>query len=347
MFKKYKAFMKNEGQFEPPGARALAEFRNLYDAQLEMARVAKAVRAAEDRASELEEQMRAAERRVSQAENQLASQTETVMSAISFPDVTLPSPDTPPEPSEPEPGSSTCPICSRDCQICPNPWQRTRTDIVMSKVADIDRPARMPWGITLQPCGHVFCGACLAQSIYHNLNMAFDPATYGTKLPSHVPDDPGLGRAEFPMPCPMCQMKKGVKPIDISDRTARMVLGESNMEEWNHARFLMSLNLVSCPYSNCNEAFDVDDIVPPRDVHYERYQVQCPRCKRSMCKACKSVWHENLTCLMYQASPIQEHFPARIQVWDVPRDRRRAVVYSPADTGTPWAWEEQKLRAHA
>jgi hypothetical protein len=43
---------------------------------------------------------------------------------------------------------------------------------------------------------------CLAQEIYHSLNLAFDPATYGTQLPTYAPDI-GLERPEFPISCPV------------------------------------------------------------------------------------------------------------------------------------------------
>lgn len=36
----------------------------------------------------------------------------------------------------------------------------------------------------------------------------------------------------------------GVDLIEISDQTAQLVLGEGNMEEWNYARFMMSLNIM-------------------------------------------------------------------------------------------------------
>ncbi|KAJ7437373.1 hypothetical protein B0H11DRAFT_629269 [Mycena galericulata] len=172
--------------------------------------------------------------------------------------------------------------------------------------------------------------------------MAFDPAAYGSKLPSYVPDSPGLGR-EFPIPCPTCQVKKGMKPIHISDATARLVLGEPNMNEWNYARFLHTLNVIHCPHQGCNAVFDVDDVVPAQGVQYARNRVQCPCCRGSLCKACKSVWHENLTCLMYQASPVHERFPDRQQLWDAPKSI--PVHHRPSDSANPWTWDEPKLVA--
>ncbi|KAJ7484674.1 hypothetical protein FB451DRAFT_89453 [Mycena latifolia] len=299
MFKKYKAFMNNEGKFEQPGARALQDFINLYNQQLEADRIALAAQAAEARARVAEEQAREAEQRATQAERPSA---EDVTRERFFPETIHPRVVEPPVKPEPKPGGKTCTICSSVCQICPNPWQRTRSDRMVSKVVDINLArALVLYGTALKPCNHVFCGACLAQAIYHALNMAFDRATYGTVLPSY--EAPGLGPAEFPIFCPTCPGKPREKSIEISDQTAQLVLGEPNMDEWKYARFLSRLNIIHCPHKGCNEAFDGAEILPAPGVH-EPTHVQCPRCKGSLCKACKVVWHEKLTCLIYQASPV-------------------------------------------
>jgi hypothetical protein len=142
--------------------------------------------------------------------------------------------------------------------------------------------------------------------------------------------------------------------------TARLVLGELNMDEWNHARFLSTLNLIywyvsylsaaishiyfRSPHRGCDETFDADDVAPaPSGVDHAETLVQvginlttslpfsypciqCPRCRGSLCKACKSVWHDSkrniflyfrggspflaeLTCEMYQALPENERAP--------------------------------------
>jgi hypothetical protein len=41
-----------------------------------------------------------------------------------------------------------------------------------------------------------------------------------------------------------CPVKPGEQLIEISDQTARLVLGEVNMEEWNQARFMLTLNIM-------------------------------------------------------------------------------------------------------
>ncbi|KAF8189942.1 hypothetical protein K438DRAFT_937416 [Mycena galopus ATCC 62051] len=123
---------------------------------------------------------------------------ETVLRERLFPQ-RLP-PPTKPVPPVRKSESSTCSVCSARCLACPNPWQRTRSDLM---VAEINRPKPVPYGITLKPCDHVFCGACLAQTIYHCLDMAFDSATYGTKLPSYAHDGLDPGRPDFPVLCPV------------------------------------------------------------------------------------------------------------------------------------------------
>ena len=69
--------------------------------------------------------------------------------------------------------------------------------------------------------------------------------------------------------------------VEIGDMTARLVLGDGNMDEWNHARYISTLDIlywsVTCicsycvhpvpicfcsPYKNCNEPFDLNDVAP-------------------------------------------------------------------------------------
>ncbi|KAJ7076107.1 hypothetical protein B0H15DRAFT_605916 [Mycena belliarum] len=330
MFKKYKAFMNNEGKFAQPGARALQDFISLYDQQLQEDRVAQAVKAAEARARLAEEQAREAEERASRAERPSA---EEVTRERLFPETIYPElvqPRVEPKATVKSAGKA-CTICFRICHLCPNPWQRARSDRNVLRVRDITQPkASMPYGTVVKPCNHVFCGACLAQAIYHSLNMAFDPATYGTVLPAY--EAPGLGPAEFPVFCPKCPVKKGKLPVEISDLTARLVLGEPNMDEWKYARFLSRLNIIYCPHRGCNEPFDVEDVLPTQG---EPNLVQCPRCQGSICTACKSIWHDNMTCLMYQALPlnvVHAQKPAWISTTSSPY---RPEVHSPRSPPSP------------
>ncbi|KAJ7336459.1 hypothetical protein DFH08DRAFT_878889, partial [Mycena albidolilacea] len=231
----------------------------------------------------------------------------------------------------PKPKGPKCPVCFKHCQVSVNPWQSTNRDLMVAEFSDdsdsdeeaedenwitenpvngAPRPPRAPrkliiHGLQLASCKHYFCGACLAHHIYRCLNLVFDTARYGTVVKTPAVATPGR-RVEFPISCPACQVKPGEQPVEISDMTARLVLGEANMDEWNHARFLSMLNLIYCPHKGCDETFDADDVAPaPGSVTL----VRCPRCRGSLCKVCKSVWHENLTCAQYQTLPVTERAP--------------------------------------
>ncbi|KAJ7143327.1 hypothetical protein C8R43DRAFT_1130754 [Mycena crocata] len=290
--------MSNSGNFEPPGSQAMKEFMKEYD----------------DRTDPVKLALKAAEARVLAAEKRASA------------DAGAPA-------VKAKPKGPKCSVCFKHCQISVNPWQRTKSDRMVAEISDVSdsdddedensiaeipvagpRPKRAPrkqviHGIQLASCKHYFCGPCLAQAIYHSLNIAFDPTTYGTVLKSPPTATPGK-RAVFPISCPTCQVKPGENPVEISDMTARLCLGESNMDEWAHARFLSSLNLIYCPHRGCDETFDADDVAPaPSGVEHAKSLVQCPRCRCSLCKSCKSIWHENLTCAMYQALPMTERAP--------------------------------------
>ncbi|KAJ6571825.1 hypothetical protein B0H19DRAFT_669822 [Mycena capillaripes] len=202
-----------------------------------------------------------------------------------------------------------CSICFKRCQISLDPWQRTMNDLMaaeMSESSDDEDSVKKPrkqvtHGIQLASCKHYFCGACLARAIYRRLNITFDPQSdYGTVLSAPAPAVPGR-RAKFPISCPTCQGNPADKPPPISDVTAQLVLGKPNMDEWNHAGFLSTLNLIYCPHKGCEETFSASDD--------GKTLVQCPRCGGSLCQACKCIWHEQLTCEMYQALPIDQRAP--------------------------------------
>ncbi|KAF7323818.1 RBR-type E3 ubiquitin transferase [Mycena kentingensis (nom. inval.)] len=317
MLKKYKAFLNNEGKFEQPGARALQDFVNLYDQQKERVRLDQATKAAEERLNPVEAKARLAETRRSRDTD---AETATLASRPSVAVETLTqgrfaseteSPPTAPLPEPPSiPGRfPSCSICSTRIYLCSDPWRRTRSAIMSARLADPQQhtPDIIQYGIALPRCGHVYCGACLAQAIYHKLNMAFDLKTYGLRLPSYVASL-DRERPEFPVRCPCCQLQvepQSDKPI--SDSIARLVLGDTNMEEWNHAAFLSSLRHMRC---ECLYSFDIDDAVPassqmtPDSVTC----IHCPRCRRLLCKRCRTAWHENLTCQSFQAvPPPQQH----------------------------------------
>ncbi|KAJ7580269.1 hypothetical protein C8J56DRAFT_278895 [Mycena floridula] len=300
--------MSNQGDFEPPGSKAMREFTSAYDEQTDPVKVA--LKAAEKRAQALERRL-------------------TLDGA--------PAPVTNPKPKGPK-----CSVCFKYCQISAggSPWMLTKNALLVAEMSDSDdededitevhldgRPKHTPpkiviHGIQLK-CTHYFCGACLSQAIFRSLNISFDPTKYGTNLTPFTPVFAGR-RAEFPISCPTCQFKPGEKAVEISDNTARLVLGEPNMEPWDDARYLSTLNLIYCPHKGCNELLNADDIAPaPKGVQYSKNLVQCPRCKGSLCISCKVVWHQNLTCAAYQALPLTERAPedvafanlARLEKW--------------------------------
>ncbi|KAF8189939.1 hypothetical protein K438DRAFT_1832370 [Mycena galopus ATCC 62051] len=284
--------MSNTGNFEPPGSAALQNYMTAYNEQIDPVKLA--LKAAEQRA-------RTAEKR---ATKEIPVQP-------------------PPKPKGPK-----CSVCFKHCEMSINPWQRTKTALMVADLSDDSddedehgiaevpangtrRAPRKPvvHGIQLASCKHHFCGACLAQHMYRCLNLVFDPAQYGTVIKMPAPATLGR-RAEFPISCPTCQVKPGEEAVEIGDMTARLVLGDSNMDEWNHARFLSTLNLIYCPHNGCDEEFDADDVAPaPSGVNHAATLVQCPRCRGSLCKSCKVVWHDNLTCVQYQALPLNERAP--------------------------------------
>ncbi|KAK7018996.1 RBR-type E3 ubiquitin transferase [Favolaschia claudopus] len=289
--------MSNTGSFEPPGSAALKDYVTYHSEATDPVKAA--LRRAEERAREAEKR----------------NSTPQVAAAP------------PPKPKGPK-----CSVCFKHCQISVNPWQRTKGDLMVAELSDDSddeeedgsiaevpindarRPARTPrkpaiHGFQLQSCKHYFCGACLAQHIYRCLNLNFDPAQYGKTLKEQSALTTGR-RADFPISCPTCQVKPGEQPVEISDMTARLVLGDPNMDEWNHARFLSTLNLIYCPHRGCDETFDADDVAPaPSGVSHAKSLVQCPRCRGSLCKSCKVVWHDKMTCEQYQALPLTERAP--------------------------------------
>ncbi|KAF7326389.1 RBR-type E3 ubiquitin transferase [Mycena venus] len=160
---------------------------------------------------------------------------------------------------------------------------------------DEHRPRKpVTHGIRLASCRHYFCGACLARAIYLRLNIKFDPATYGTVLGPPVVDKPGL-HAKWPVYCPTC-IKPEVQHVPLSDVTVLEVLGKPNIEEWNHARLLSTLELIQCPHEGCEEAFPLPTKAPSPTCSVHGVAVPC-------------VKRANMTCEKYRAIPITERTP--------------------------------------
>jgi len=296
--------MSNTGRFEPPGSQAVSAFVTLYDRELDPRW--RALRAAEERAAAHAAQI-----------------------------LTIPAPVKHKGPK--------CSICRSYVSITINPWQRTRTDILAADISDdsdseFDEKGPVAetsaagavrtqkkvekHGLELKPCKHVFCGACLAQSIYRNLNVPFEPLTYGTKLhPTELA--PFSKKMEFPMGCPSCQVKPGEQMNEISDMSARLVLGDANMDEWNHARFMLTLDIIHCPHKGCGEPFDANDVAPAQfKGPYASGLVQCPKCQKTLCKDCRAVWHEKLSCKEFQALPVTDRAPEDIAFVELAKQKK-------------------------
>jgi len=307
------------GNFEPPGARAVASFVNEYDRETDPRWLA----------------VKEAGRRAERAEK-AAERAEKAMAGGHAPIV-------PAKPKGPK-----CSICRRHVDTTVNPWQQTRGDLLSLDIDDSDaesdtdaghraaetsaagaaarkelrRSKLKKRGIQLKPCQHVFCGACLAKSIYRKLDVAFDPLSYGTKI-APTQEAPRGGKLEFPMGCPTCQVKPGEKMVEIGDMTARLVLGDCNMDEWNQARFMSTLDIIYCPRKGCHEPFDANDVAPaPSGTDHVEELVQCPRCRQSLCKACKVVWHDKLTCQEYQALPAHERAPEDLALMELAKKEK-------------------------
>ncbi|KAJ7457720.1 hypothetical protein FB451DRAFT_1564085 [Mycena latifolia] len=232
-----------------------------------------------------------------------------------------------------------CSICLKHCQISLNPWQCTYnarrvadvSDESDAETEDANGIAEVPLvgrrrkqelrGIQLESCKHRFCGACLAQVIYDRLNITFDRTAYGTEL-KPPPVLPSGRRPDFPISCPKCQVKPGEQPVEISDMTARLVLGESNMPAWDRARFLTTHNIIYCPHKGCDEAIDVDAVAAPDGIHNAETLVQCPKCRGFLCKTCKCIWHDDLTCARYQALPEDVRAPEDVPFADLAKQNK-------------------------
>jgi len=289
--------ISNSGKFEPPGSSLVNDFVIQYDRHTDPRWLA--VKAAEDRA-DAAERARAA-----------AVQAQA-----------------PPVPAKPK--GPKCSICKNYINLTVNPWQSTRIDLMTANMPDDedDEPAAEPRakppkrGVEVQPCKHTFCGACLAQAIYRNLNVPFDPSTYGTKLHT-TPPAPLGGKINFPMGCPSCQVKPGEQMVELGDMLAKLVLGEGNMDEWQHARYVSTLDIIYCPHKGCNQPFDANDVAPALvQASYAEELAQCPVCKNSLCRKCKVVWHDKLTCEEYQALPVHERAPEDLQLLELARQEK-------------------------
>ncbi|KAJ7881288.1 hypothetical protein B0H14DRAFT_2565865 [Mycena olivaceomarginata] len=142
--------------------------------------------------------------------------------------------------------------------------------------------------------------------IYRCLNLVFDTAWCGTVVKTPAVATPGRC-LEFPISCPVHKR--------VPQSTCQVKLGEVNMNEWNHAWFLPTLNLIYCPHKGCNETFNVDDVArAPSGVKHAAAVVQCPQCRGSLCKAC-----------MQQVLPITERMPEDMVFATLAEQERRCL----------------------
>ncbi|CAK5272241.1 unnamed protein product [Mycena citricolor] len=132
--------------------------------------------------------------------------------------------------------------------------------------------------------------ACFSSSIFRHLNVIFNPRAYGTVMGPMEMSEPGLKanfvRAEL---CPGCP--PGKRASRISRNIAEIVLGPDNMQDWDFAEHLASMDIIDCPY-RCGESFDL--ATSPTLRGKPAVQVQCLRCRGYICKACRCKWHEGL-----------------------------------------------------
>jgi len=292
--------LSNEGKFTPPGARAVAAYTAECALQTDPRWIA-----------------------YKATENRLRAMQAEESKALAKP-------------------KYICSICrSQVDDIVANPWQQTNTDLRALELSDdsdavpdkdaggivvVERRRRAKRGIKLNPCLHVFCGACFAQYIYNNLDVQFDSEAYGTKLDLRTPklEAKLIANTHFPMGCPTCQKNPGEKLVEISDVTAKLVLGEANMEVWNHARLVSKMSIVYCPYQDCSKPFDTNSIVPAvgRRSKHAKGRAECPSCRRSLCKDCEVKWHDKMTCAQYQALPAHERTPEDVALLALVKEKK-------------------------
>jgi hypothetical protein len=69
-----------------------------------------------------------------------------------------------------------------------------------------------------------------------------------------------------------CEVKPGKKMVEIGDMTARLVLGDGNLDEWNRARFLLTRTILywSVPFTFAviNSVLDANTLQPSQGLLY-------------------------------------------------------------------------------
>ena len=136
-----------------------------------------------------------------------------------------------------------------------------------------------------RPCGHRVCRGCLVEYITGELD---------TKR-RHVI------ACVHTHPAPACAGQLADAVVEAVLKTA-----PATLDKWRRLQVeaLLGPNVVYCPSKACSHAFAA------LEAHEEGYPVaQCPLCRTTMCCACKSAWHEGLSCAQYQRLPVHMRSP--------------------------------------
>ncbi|KAG8849399.1 hypothetical protein FRB96_000841 [Tulasnella sp. 330] len=204
------------------------------------------------------------------------------------------------------------------CGICHEAFLQTRNPLKASQTPNSS--SRVTFGQVF-PCPgrHGYCIDCTTNYIRSKL------------------EDGGSDRIVFPIRCPECS------PLvwQMDDETATSVLSPDLLDMWHHQKLLESLPKFWCPSGRCSELIATDD-------ELEGVQAACPSCQTQICVACRSIWHNNLTCEEYQDMPEGERMPEDLAVLELARAekwRRCGSDWDDKCTRDPPCelWEEDML----
>ncbi|KAH8924002.1 hypothetical protein BT69DRAFT_115029 [Atractiella rhizophila] len=125
-------------------------------------------------------------------------------------------------------------------------------------------------GSILPTCNHSFCISCLTEYI-------------DSKLADPNP---------FPIRCPFpkCETR-------IDDSMAEKVLGRENMDVWHFKALVESTPKIYCPFKSCSH---------PVTIVEGTTRATCPNCRKEVCWACRTEWHDGYTCAQFKNLPPRE-----------------------------------------
>ncbi|KAG9003805.1 hypothetical protein FRB93_010821 [Tulasnella sp. JGI-2019a] len=175
------------------------------------------------------------------------------------------------------------------CGICQEPFLQTKNPYNAAQTPNSSN--RISFGQVF-PCpgAHGYCIDCTTSYLRSKL------------------EDGGSDRIVFPIRCPECS------PLiwQMDDDTAASVLTPDLLEVWHHQKLLESIPKFWCPAARCSELIATDD-------EMEGVQAACPSCQTQICVACRSTWHNDLTCEEYQDLPENERMPEDRAVLELAR----------------------------